>query len=128
MCDGRLFSARTSPRPLRDATLTQSGGPEKRRDERVLGDDLGGDLADAGAGQADGTGRARGKVEHAPLDEGTAVVDGNDDALAAVGHPQLGAERQRAVGAGHGVLVEASTRSGLAAGFVAVEGSHSGEA
>jgi hypothetical protein len=26
--DGRLFSARTKPQPLRNATLTQSGGPE----------------------------------------------------------------------------------------------------
>ena len=56
-------------------------------------------MADAGAGQADGAGSARGEVEHAPLDEGTAVVDGDDHAAAAMGDAQLGAERQRAMGA-----------------------------
>ncbi len=86
-----------------------------------LGNDLGGDTADAGAGQADGAGGTRREVKDASLDEGTAVVDGDDDALAAMGHPQLGSERQRAVGAGHGVLVEALAGSGLAAGFIAVE-------
>jgi threonine dehydratase len=77
-------------------------------------------VADAGAGQADGTGRTLGQVEHASPDEGTTVVDRYDDALATMGHPELGAERQRAVGGGHGVLVEALTGGGPAAGFTAV--------
>src|SRR5947209_18348367 len=85
-------------------------------------------MADAGAGQADGTGSARGEVEHASPDEGPAVVDGDDNALTAMGNPEPGAERQRAVGAGQGVLVEARTRGGLAAGFIAVERGHSREA
>ena len=63
-----------------------------------------------------------------PLMKGPRSLIGDDDALAAMGHPQLGAERQRAVGCGHGVLVEALTGSGLAAGFIAVEGGHSREA
>src|SRR5436190_17256359 len=86
---------------LRNATLTRSVEPEAA----LLGDDLGGDAADAGTGQADGARCTRREVEDAPLDEGTAVVDGDDDALAAMRDAQLGAERQRAVGAGHGVLV-----------------------
>ena len=45
-----------------------------------------------------------------------------------MGHPQLGAERQGAVGRGHGVLVEALTGGGLAAGFIAVKGGHAREA
>jgi hypothetical protein len=45
-----------------------------------------------------------------------------------MGDPELGAERQRAVGAGHGVLVETLTRGGLGAGFVAVKGGYSGKA
>src|SRR3954463_10678081 len=89
---------------------------------------LGGDVADAGAGQADGAGSALGEVEHASPDERAAVVDGDDDALAAMGHPELGAERQRAVGRGHGVLVEALSGGGLAAGFIAVKRSPSREA
>jgi len=92
------------------------------------GDDLGGDPADAGAGQADGTSRARGEVEHSAMDERAAVVDGDDDAPAAMGDPQPGAERQRAVSAGHGVLVEALSGGSLAAGFIAVERRHAGEA
>jgi len=44
-----------------------------------------------------------------------------------MGDAQLGAERQRAVRRGHGVLVEALARGGPAAGLVAVKGSHSGE-
>src|SRR6185436_2325608 len=87
----------------------------------LLGNDLGGDVADAGAGQSDGTGSARGEVEHASLDEGTTVIDRDDDALAAIVHPELGSEWQRAVSCGHGVLVEALSGSGLAAGFIAVK-------
>src|SRR5690242_3655461 len=71
--------------------------------DALSGDDLSGDVADAGACQSDGAGRALGEVEHASLDEGAAVIDGNDDALAAMGHTELGSERQRAVGCGHGV-------------------------
>src|SRR4029079_8940407 len=66
--------------------------------------------------------------EDAPLDEGTAVVDRDHDALAAMGDAQLGAERQAPVRRGHGVLVEALAGSGPAAGFIAVKGGHSREA
>ena len=61
--------------------------------------DLGDDAADAGAGQADGAGGAGGQVEHPAADERAAVIDGDDDAAAAMGDPELGAERQGAVGA-----------------------------
>src|SRR6185312_5486891 len=63
----------------------------KTRGDARLGDDLGGDVADAGSGQADGTGSTRGQVEHASLDEGATVIDRDDDALATMGHPELGA-------------------------------------
>src|SRR5690242_15462182 len=95
---------------------------------RGLRDDLGGDVADTGAGQADRTRGAGGEIEHASLHEGTTVVDRDDDALAPVGDPQLGAERQRAVGGRHGVLVEALPRGGLVPGLVAVERRDAGEA
>src|SRR5476651_1101368 len=85
-------------------------------------------MTDTGAGQADGAGRGGRKVEHPAMDERAAVIDGDDDALAAMGHPELGAERQRAVGASHGVFVETLAGGGLAAGFVAVKGCHTGEA
>jgi hypothetical protein len=117
---------------FRDGYATQRlldlDGPENGAVTRALRDDLGGDVADAGAGQADGTGSARGEVEHASLDEGATVVDRDDDALAAMGHPELGAERQGAVGRRHGVLVEALTGGGPAAGFIAVIGGSSREA
>src|SRR5437016_5054323 len=76
---------------------------------RALRDDLGGDPADAGAGQADRPRCARRQIEDTPPDEGTTIIDRDDDTLAAMGHPELGAERQRAVGRGHGALVEALT-------------------
>ena len=60
------------------------------------------------------------QIENPATDERAAVVDGDDDALATMGHPELGAERQRAVGRGHGVLVEALTGGGPAAGLVTV--------
>ena len=82
------------------------------------GNDLGGDAADAGAGQADGAGSAGGQVEHAAADERATVIDGHDDALAVMGHAQPGAERQRAVGTGHGALIETLARGGPAAGLV----------
>jgi hypothetical protein len=113
---------------LRNATLTRSDGPEDGAQDARLRDDLSGDVADAGAGQADGAGSARGQVKHTALDEGTTVIDRDDDALATMGHPELGAERQRAVGRGHGVLVEALSGGGLAAGFIAVKRSPSREA
>src|SRR6202790_2899272 len=58
------------------------------------------------------------------MHEGAAVVDGDDDAAAAMGHPELGAERQGAMGCGQGILIEALAGGCLAAGFVAVEGGH----
>jgi hypothetical protein len=48
-------------------------------------DDFGGDAADTGAGQADRTGSPRGQVEDAATDERTAIIDGHDDAAAAMG-------------------------------------------
>src|SRR5579859_2460231 len=85
--------------------------------------DFGSDLADAA--EADGAGRAGGEVEHPAANERAAVVDGDDDGAAAMGHAEPGAERQRAVRAGHGVLVEALARGGPAAGLVAI---HRGDA
>ena len=70
-----------------------------RRSKAPEVNDLGGDAADAGAGQADRARRAGREVENPAADERAAVIDGDDDAAAAMGHPQLGAERQRAVGA-----------------------------
>ena len=80
------------------------------------------DTADAAAGEADGMRGALGEVEHAAANERSAIVDGDDDAAAAVSDLQLGAERQGAVGGGHGVLIEALAGGGLVAGLVAVIG------
>jgi len=103
--------------------------PEERSNaQKRSGDDLGNHPADAGAGQADHAGRTGGQVEHTATDERAAVVDGDDDTAAAMGHPELGAERQAAVGRGHRVGVHALARGGPAAGFVAVIGGHAGEA
>ena len=62
--------------------------------ENALRDDFGSDAADAGTGQTDRAGRARGQVEYAAANKWPAVVDGDDDAAAAMGHLELGAERQ----------------------------------
>ena len=103
--------------------------PEERSNApKRSGDDLGNHAADAGAGQADGASGASGQVEHTAADERATVVDGDDDAAVAMGDPELGAERQGAVGRGHGVLVEALAGRGLAAGFIAVKGGHAREA
>src|SRR6266436_8696539 len=96
--------------------------------EDALRDDLCSDAANAGTGQADRAGGARGQVKHPAADERAAVVDGDDDAAAAMGHPELGTERQRTVGGREGTLIETLARGGLAAGFVAVKGSHPREA
>src|SRR6185369_16667087 len=85
---------------------------------------LGDDAADTCAGQADGAGCARRQVKHAAVDEGATVVDGNDHAAVTMGDLELGAERQGPVGSGHGVLVEALTGGGLAAGLIAIIGGH----
>jgi len=45
-----------------------------------------------------------------------------------MGDAQLGAERQRTVSRGHGILVEALARRSPAAGLVAIIGGHAGEA
>src|SRR5580698_4962331 len=103
-------------RPLRHATLTELFWSEEALGT-PLADDLGGHPADAGAGKPDGAGGAGGQVENPAADERATVIDGHDHTAVAMGHPQLGAERQRAVGAGHGALVEALARCGLAAGF-----------
>src|ERR1700759_2336167 len=98
----------------------------KKRASGALSDHFGGDLAEAG--EAEGACGTRGEVEHPATHERAAVVDGDGDGAAAMGHAQLGAERQRAMGAGHGVLVEPLTRGGLAAGLVAVGRGNAGEA
>src|SRR5262245_22948398 len=103
------------------ATLPELGRNRRRVGVREVLENLGGDGADAGRRQANCTRGAGGEVEHASLDEGTTVVDGDDDTAAPVGDAQLGAERQRAVGRRHVVLVEALARGGLAAGLIAVE-------
>src|SRR5579872_730694 len=96
--------------------------------ETPLRDDFGDDAANAGAGQANGAGRPRRQVEHAAANERAAVVDGHDDAAVAMGDLELGAERQGTVGRGHGVLIEALTRGGPAAGLAAIIGSDAREA
>src|SRR6185312_15923826 len=84
------------------------------------------DLAETGDPEhAGGTG---GEIEHPAANERAAVVDGDDDGAAAMAHAQLGAERQRTVGAGHGVLVETLARGGLAAGLITVKRGNTGEA
>src|ERR1700743_453739 len=97
---------------------------ERRRE--ALRDDLCGHLTEAFDAERAGCGR--GEIEHAATHERATVVDGDDDALAAMGHAQLGAERQRTMGAGHGVLIEALTGGRLAARLVAVERGNAGEA
>src|ERR1700722_9610568 len=94
----------------------------------MSGDDFGDDTADAGAGQTDRASRARGQIQHPTANERTAVIDGNDDAAVAMGYPEPGPKRQRAVGACHRILIETLARRGFAAGFVAVIGRYSGEA
>src|SRR3954464_4219058 len=92
------------PAVISDGRLLRLAGSSRRPDwtQRLpklrSGNDLGGDAADAGAGQADGAGGAGREVEYAAANEGTTVVDGDDDAAAAMSHPKSGAERQAAVG------------------------------
>src|SRR5712691_3511345 len=133
LCDGRPFlSVQQVPQALLYAlyaTQTEFDGTG-RAFERPMrsGDDLGNHPADAGAGQADHAGRTGGQVEHTATDERAAVVDGDDDTAIAMGHPELGAERQAAVGRRHRAGVHALARGGPAAGFVAVIGGHAREA
>ena len=54
--------------------------------------DFGDNPADAAPGQADDLRCTLGQVEHPAANEGAAIVDGDDDAAAAVGDFQLGAE------------------------------------
>ena len=75
--------------PDTDATLVGLSSPNSP--ERL--NDLSDDAADAGAGQTDRAGSAGGQVQHPPTDEGAAVVNGDDYAAAAMGDPELGAER-----------------------------------
>src|SRR5256884_6812307 len=125
--DGRpIFRHAASSAAATDATLTEVEWTEEA--QNALRDDLGGDAADAGTAQADRAGGARGQVKHPAADERAAVVDGDDEAAGAMGHPELGTERQRTVGRRQGALIETLARGGLAAGFVAVKGSHPGEA
>src|SRR5689334_22776214 len=92
----------------------------------ALADDFRGDMAETGDAQC--ARRAPGKVDHPAADERAAVIDRDDDGAAAVADTQLGAERQAAMGAGHGVLVEALARGGPVAGLVAVHRGNAGEA
>src|SRR5437764_15098353 len=92
-----------------------------------LRNDLGCDATDAGTCQSNRTRSAGRKIEHPTSNERATVIDGHNDAAVAMGYPELGAERQRAVSAGHEVLVEALAGSGLAAGLVAVKGSYAGK-
>src|SRR6185437_6731601 len=124
---GCSLARRKRLRRLRHATLTELVGMQAAS-RTPLRDDLGGDAADAGAGQADGAGGAGRQIEHAAADERSTVIDGHDDAAAAMGDAQLGAERQRAVGAGHGAGVHALARRGPVAGLIAVIGGHAREA
>src|ERR1700761_4932871 len=97
-----------------------------KRASGALADDFGRDLAKTI--QAEGAGRAGRQIKHPAMHIGAAVVDGDDDGAAAMADAQLGAERQRAVRAGHLVLVEALARGGLAAGLVAIGRGDAGEA
>src|SRR3954452_1011539 len=124
ICDRRLFCVcRKIPQTYSTQRLLIVDCANARS-----GNHLGGDPADAGAGETHGAGGAGGEVEDAAADKRAAVVDGDDDAAVAVGHSEFGAERQAAVSRGHGVLVEARSGGGLAAGFVAVKGGHAREA
>jgi len=111
------------PAALRYATHTELGVDSETElvGVREALHDLGSDVADARGRQADGARGALGKVEHASLDEGSAVIDRDDDAAAPVGDAQLGSERQRTVRSRHVVLIEALARGSLAAGLIAIE-------
>jgi hypothetical protein len=91
--DGRPVSACRKFCAVCDATLTEFF-VRGEGVENALRDDFGSDVADAGTGQTDRAGRARGQVEYAAANKWPAVVDGDDDAAAAMGHLELGAERQ----------------------------------
>src|SRR5215831_18768366 len=69
---------------------------------------------DAGAGRADGPGRAHGEIELATAHVGTAVGDGHDDVapVAQIGDAHLGAEAQRAVGRRELALPEDASTGG----------------
>src|SRR6202035_3241438 len=94
----------------------------------MSGDDFGDDTADAGAGQTDRASRARGQIQHPTANERTTVIDGNDHAAVAMGYPEPGPKRQRAVGACHRILIETLARRGFAAGLCAVKGRYPREA
>src|SRR5215472_1095488 len=117
------FGARGSPAPVLDAIPARSVWKKKAE---TLRDDLCGHLTEAFDAQRTGCGGR--EIEHTATHIRTAIVDRDDDAAVAMGHAQFGAERQRTMGAGHGVLIEPLARGGLAAGLVAVEGGNAGEA
>ena len=100
-----FFGAQEDLRPYRTQRLPNSPAQEGAQMPEEL-HDLGDDAADAGAGHTDGARRGSRQVQNAAADEWASVIDGDDDAAVTMGHPQLGAERQRAVGAGQGVLIE----------------------
>ena len=88
---------------------------------------LGDNAANAAARQPDRAGGTFRQIQDTAADERAAIIDGDHHAAAAVGNPQLGPERQTAMGGGHGVLVEALAGRGSAAGFTAVIGGYAGE-
>jgi hypothetical protein len=88
---------------------------------------LGDDAANAAARQPDRAGGTFRQIQDTAADERAAIIDGDHNAAATVGNPQLGPERQTAMGGGHGVLVEALAGRGSAAGFTAVIGGYAGE-
>jgi len=57
-------------------------------------DDLGDDAANAGAGKAYRAGSGGGEIQNPAANERPAVIDGDDNATAGVGHAEAGAERQ----------------------------------
>ena len=65
---------------------------DERWTSKALSDDFGSDAGDAGAGQADRAGGPGGEVKHTAADERPAIIDGDDDTLAAMGHAQPRAE------------------------------------
>ena len=63
----------------------------------------------------DGARGALRQIENPAADERSAIIDGHDHAAAVMGNLELGAERERLVCGGHGVLVETLAGCGLLA-------------
>lgn len=76
---------------------------------------------DPAGDEAETAGDADGDIDHAAADEGTAIIDGDHFRLAVgeVDDADLGAHRQRLVGRGGGIVLEALTARGAAAAVAA---------